>query len=361
MSKLLATHKKIFDLKKIEKHIIKKHNTVREVLAKLDNLASNAILFLVNEENKLVGSITDGDVRRGLIKGLGLEDNITKFVQSSPKFFRNGEFNLQKMQEWRAKHFKIIPVLDEKDCVIDIINFQLQKSYLPIDAVIMAGGKGTRLRPMTLTKPKPLLEVGNKPIIEYNVDRLKDFGVQNITLTIKYLGQQLIDYFGDGEDRDINMQYVEEDEPLGTIGAVGLIKAFYNDYILVMNSDLLTNADFEEMFQELIEKEGEMIVATTPYEVEIPYGVIETEGERIVDLKEKPTYTYYSNAGIYIFKKKHIDLIPKNQHFNATDLMEALYSSGKKVVHYPILGYWLDIGKPQDFEKAQKDIKHIKF
>jgi dTDP-glucose pyrophosphorylase len=348
-------------LKQIHKHLITNTFSVRQVLERFDKLASDAIVFIVDEEQKLIGSLTDGDIRRGLIKGLGLEDNITEFIQGNPKFFRKGTFDFNQMQEWRSKDYKIIPVLDEGDKVIDIVNFRLQQSYLPIDAVIMAGGKGTRLRPLTLNTPKPLLRVGDKPIIEYNIDRLKDFGVRNMTLTIKYLGQQLIDYFDNGSDKDLNIGYVEEDEPLGTIGSVSLIEEFHNDYILVMNSDLLTNISYEDMFKDLLDKEGDMIVATTPYEVEIPYGVIETEGDRIIDLKEKPTYTYYSNAGIYIFKKEYVDLIPKGKHFNATDLMEALYSSGKKVVNYPILGYWLDIGKPHDFEKAQKDIKHIKF
>ena len=346
-------------MKSILQHLITPQLSVREVLTRLDKLASDAILFTVDDEGKLIGSLTDGDIRRGLIKGLDLTDDIIKFVQPNPKFFIKGEFDLSQMKEWRDKNFKILPVLDKGGKVIDVVNFRTQKSYLPIDAVIMAGGKGTRLRPMTLTVPKPLLKVGGKPIIEYNIDRLKDFGIRNITLTIKYLGQQLVDYFGDGNDRDLAIGYIEEDEPLGTIGAVSLIEEFHNDYILVMNSDLLTNVNLEDMFKSLIEKDGEMIVATTPYEVKIPYGVIETEGDRITALKEKPTYTYYSNAGIYIFKREHLSLIPKNEHFNATDLMEALYSTNKKVVNYPILGYWLDIGKPHDFEKAQNDIKHI--
>jgi NDP-sugar pyrophosphorylase family protein len=324
-------------------------------------LASDAILFLVDNNNVLIGSLTDGDIRRGLIKGLELDDDIIKYIQGEPKFLSRATFELSLLQEWREKNYKIIPVLDDDKKIVDIINFRLQKSYLPIDAVIMAGGKGTRLLPLTLDTPKPLLKIGGKPIIEYNIDRLKIFGIRNITLTIKHLGEQLKDYFGNGIERDLNIGYVEEDTPLGTIGAVGLMAAFYNDYVLVMNSDLLTNISYEDMFKDLLDKEGDMIVATTPYEVEIPYGVIETEGDRIIDLKEKPTYTYYSNAGIYIFKKKYVDLIPKGEHFNATDLMEALYSNGKKVVNYPILDYWLDIGKPHDFEKAQKDIKHIKF
>ena len=348
-------------MKNIKKHIISKDISVREVLSRLDQLASDAILFLTDDQLTLIGTLTDGDIRRGLIKGLNLETRIEDFVINKPKFFRKNEFDLSVVKEWRAKNFRIIPVLDSEDRIIDIVNFRLQKSYLPIDAVIMAGGKGTRLRPLTLDTPKPLLKVADKPIIEYNIDRLKDYGVRNITLTIKYLGQQIIDYIGDGHEKDLNINYIEEDEPLGTIGAVSIVKNLDNDYVLVMNSDLLTNIDYEDMFKELLEKKGEMIVATTPYEVQIPYGVIEVEDERIVALKEKPTYTYYSNAGIYIIKKEHIGLIPKNQHYNATDLMEALYSSGKKVIHYPILGYWLDIGKPDDYKKAENDIKHIKF
>jgi len=348
-------------VKSIQQHLITNQSSVRKVLTRLDKLASDAILFIIDDNKRLIGSVTDGDIRRGLIKGLGLEDEITKFIQADPKFFRQGEFDLVQMQEWRVRNFKIIPVLNTKEQIVDIVNFRVQKSYLPIDVVIMAGGKGMRLRPLTLEKPKPLLKVGDKPIIEYNIDRLKAFGMRNITLTIKYLGQQLIDYFGDGTDRDLNIGYIEEEQPLGTVGSISLIKQFYNDYILVMNSDLLTNINYENLFKDLLDKDGDMIVATTPYEVQIPYGVIETEGDRIVSLKEKPTYTYYSNAGIYIFKREYVDLIPKGMHFNATDLMEALYSNNKKVVHFPILDYWLDIGKPHDYDKAQKDIKNIKF
>ena len=348
-------------MKEVNKHIISEQATVREVLSQLDKLASDAIVFLVNENNQLIGSLTDGDIRRGLIKGLDLETPIKKFTQANPKFFMKGQFSLAQMQEWKKKNFKIIPVLDENKRVIDIVNFRIQKSYLPIDGVIMAGGKGSRLLPLTLETPKPLLKIGDKPIIEYNIDRLKDFGLRNITLTIKYLGEQLKTYFGDGSDRRLNIQYIEENEPLGTIGAVRLIDYFENDYILLMNSDLLTNINYEDLFKELIDKKGDMIVATIPYEVRIPYGVIESNGDRITGLKEKPTYTYYSNAGIYIFKKELAEKIPFNEHFNATDLMELLMEEGLSVVQYPILGYWLDIGKPDDYEKAQKDIKHISF
>lgn len=348
-------------MNRIDKHLISPDLSVREVLTRLDKLAADAILFLTDKDNKLIGALTDGDIRRGLINGLGLDDPITKYVQGDPKSFRKGKFSFAEMLKWRGQNYKIIPVVNELDNIVDIINFRTQRSYLPIDAVIMAGGKGTRLRPLTLDTPKPLLKVDNKPIIEYNVERMQAYGIRQLTISIKYLGEQLVSYFGDNYKDTLNVKYVTEEEPLGTIGAVAQIDHFENDYILVMNSDILTNIDFEELFEALIEKDGDMIVATTPYEVQIPYGVIETEDEQIKALVEKPTYTYYSNAGIYLFKKAYVDLIPKDTKFNATDLMDSLIQNGKKVLHFPIHGYWLDIGKPHDYEKAQRDIQHIKF
>lgn len=347
-------------MKEISRHLIDSSSTVRKALKKLDILASDAVLFLVDDNLRLVGSLTDGDIRRGLIQGKTLEDPIESFIQEKPTFLKNKEFDISQLKHWRDNNFKIIPVLDNDNRVIDIINFRNQRSYLPIDAVIMAGGEGQRLRPLTKNIPKPLLKVGEKPIIEHNTDRLASFGIKNITLTIKYLGEQLIEHYKDGENRGIKVNYITEDEPLGTIGSVAQIECFESDYILVMNSDLLTNVDFEDMFSEFIKQDADMIVATVPYEVEIPYGVIETEGDRIVNLKEKPTYTYYSNAGIYMFKREHVNLIPPNAYFNATDLMEQLYSNEGSVINFPILGYWLDIGKHKDFKKAQKDIEHIK-
>ena len=217
----------------------------------------------------------------------------------------------------------------------------------------MAGGEGKRLRPLTEKTPKSLLKVGNRPIIEHNIDRLAEYGVENIYISIKYLQN--------GEAKNISISYVKEDVPLGTIGAVSLINNLNSDYILVMNSDILTNIDYEDFFMEFVIQDADMAVATIPYKVDIPYAVLETSQNLVIDLKEKPTYTYYSNAGIYLIKKDLIKLIPTNSFFNATDLMELLIKSGKKLISYPLHSYWLDIGKHNDFEKAQEDIKHIKF
>ncbi len=340
----------------VSRHLLEQNASVREALRRLEVLAKDAVLFLVDERSRLIASLTDGDVRRGLINGLDMNSPLMAFTQKKPKAFVWGKYDLAQVREWRKQNFRVVPVVDVDNQIVDIVNFRTQRSYLPLDAIIMAGGIGSRLRPLTDNVPKPMLPVGDKPIIEHNIDRLRAYGIKHLTLSIKYLGQQLIDYFGDGTQKGMEIKYVTEDEPRGTIGAVSEVKEIYNDYVLVMNSDLLTTIDFEGMFTELLDKDADMVVATVPYEVQIPYGVIETEGDLIKSLREKPTYTYYSNAGIYLIKKEHLTKIPRTGRFGAPDLMEALYTTGHRVVHFPIFDYWLDVGKHADYEKAQRDV-----
>jgi dTDP-glucose pyrophosphorylase len=346
----------------IEKHIIPSNTNVREALIKLDILASDAILFVTDINNVLIGSLTDGDLRRGFIKGLGFEDSILDFIQSSPSYITEGEFAMDKLADYKARFFKIVPVLNASKQLIDIINFREQTTIIPADALIMAGGEGKRLRPLTENTPKPLLKVGGKPIIEYNIDRLKQVGVKNITLSINYLGEQLVEYFGDGKERKLNIEYVKEDKPLGTIGSILLVNGFQHEDIIVMNSDLLTNIDFKDFYKTYKNSEADMAVAATSYHVDVPYAVLESdEKNKVLSLKEKPKYTYYSNAGIYIIKKKLLKLIPEDEFYDITDLMERILEMNLKLVTYPINGYWLDVGKHEDFKKANKDVKHIKF
>lgn len=346
----------------VEKHIIYQKQSVREALINLDQLASDAILFVASEDLKLVGSLTDGDLRRGFIKGLGFEDSILSFIQGNPKFIYEDEYDPTKIENFKKSNLKIIPVLSRGGKILDILNFRTKSALIPADAVLMAGGEGKRLRPLTEKTPKPLLMVGEKPIIEYNIDRLINFGIKKINLSINYLGEQLVDYFKDGSSKGIEIKYVKEDKPLGTIGSVLLVESFYNDDIIVMNSDLLTNIDFSDFFKTYKESDADMAVATTSYHVDVPYAVLEVgdDGTAVKSLKEKPRYTYYSNAGIYIMKKKLLKMIPENEFYDITDLMDRVLEMNLKLITYPINGYWLDVGKHEDFKKAQEDIKHIK-
>ena len=316
---------------------------------------------LLDDNNILKGSLTDGDLRRGFIKGLGFEDALTDFIQPDPKFIFSDEYEQEVLEVYRRNNYKIIPIVNRQMEVVDILNFRTRSTLLPLDAVLMAGGEGRRLRPLTEHTPKPLLKVGDKPIIEYNIDRLARVGVKNFHLSINYLGSQIEDYFQDGSTKNIQIHYIKEEKPLGTIGSILLANNLQNEEVIVMNSDLLTNIDFADFYKTFRESGCDMAVAATTYSVDIPYAVLEANDlQKVVALKEKPRYNYFSNAGIYLMKKNLLELIPPGVSFHVTDLMEKIIEMNLNLITYPINAYWLDIGKPDDFKKAQEDIKHIK-
>ncbi len=345
----------------VEKHTICKDKGVRDALVKLDQNAPSSILFVTDENNVLVGSLTDGDLRRGFIKGYDFNTELVDFIQPNPIFINKDNYNLAVLEEYRVKRLKVIPIVNERREILDILDFNVTTTLIPADAILMAGGEGKRLRPLTENTPKPLLKVGDKPIIEYNIDRLIQCGIKTINLSINYLGDQLIEYFGNGEAKGISIQYVKEDKPLGTIGSILLVDEFHHDDIIVMNSDLLTNIDFADFYKMYKSSGADMAVAATSYNVDVPYAVLEVNNEnQVKSLKEKPRYTYYSNAGIYILNKALLKMIPTGEFYDITDLMERILEMNLKLVTYPINGYWLDIGKHDDFKKAQEDIKHIK-
>lgn len=344
-----------------EDHLVLFHTPIKICLQRLNNLAADAILFVIDEDKRLVGSLTDGDVRRGILNGLSIEDEVKMFIQASPKSIKRGDYNIQQIIEYRDAGFKILPIIDKNSKVINVINFRNFKSYLPVDTLIMAGGKGERLMPLTENTPKPLLNVGDKPIIMHNLERLISYGIDDFWISVKYLGAQIIEFIGDGKDKGVKIKYIKEVMPLGTIGSISLIPEFKHDYILVTNSDLLTNLDYEKFFIDFINSGADMAIATIPYNVNIPYAIIETNSNLITSFQEKPTYTYFANAGIYLLKKEIVNLVPKETYFNATDLLNVLLKNNNKVISFPLRGYWLDIGKHEDYKKANEDIKFINF
>ncbi|HEY1032731.1 MAG TPA: nucleotidyltransferase family protein [Flavipsychrobacter sp.] len=346
----------------IQRHVIYEHQSVRDALIKLNDLKVDPILIVADKNLKLLGSLTDGDLRRGFINGLTFDNQIIEYIQPNPLFLYEDELHLADINDLRKRNFIVIPVLNREHIIVDMLNLTRVQSLIPADVVIMAGGRGQRLMPLTENTPKPMLPVGEKPILEHNIDRLAKFGIKNICISVNYLAQNIIDYFQDGASKGLSIQYVHEDKPLGTLGSVKLCRQNEHDYVMVMNSDLLTNIDYEAFFQTFIRSGADMAVATTSYQVEVPYGVLEVDNGNFVNsLKEKPRYTYYSNAGIYLVKRELLSFVPDREFYNVTDLMDMLIRQGKKLVSFPILGYWLDIGKHEDFRKAQEDIKFINF
>jgi dTDP-glucose pyrophosphorylase len=343
----------------MHKNIIHTKTTIKDALQILNQLGTNLTLFVLSSENKLEGALTDGDIRRGLLNGHNLNDIVDIVMNKNFKYILDEEYNKETLSYLREEGIKLVPILDRKLHFKKLLDLSKINTHIKVDAIIMAGGEGVRLRPMTEYIPKPLLLVGNKPIIEHNIDRLITFGVNIFFISIKYLGHQIQEYFGDGLNKNVEIKYLKEDLPLGTIGSLSLVPSFLHEDILVLNSDLLTNIDFEDFYNTFKSSNADMAVATTSYQVNIPYAVMDLENETVISFKEKPTYTFYSNAGIYLIKKHLVKLIPEGINFNATDLMDLVIKSGKKIIHYPILGYWLDIGSHSDFEKAQTDINKI--
>ena len=328
-------------------------------MQKLNNLSENLTLFVVDNNNVLSGTVTDGDIRRGLLSGRTLQDHVSTIMHKEFRRLEKNSYTLEAIENLRSANIMLVPLLDEEKRLLKIINLKEQRTMLPLNAIIMAGGKGLRLKPLTDSVPKPLLMVGEKTIIEHTIDRLSYFGIENIEIAVGYLGHKIEEHIGNGASRNLNIRYIYEKDPLGTIGAVKATGTDHHETILLMNSDLLTDINLEDFFKTFTEKNADMAVASIPYKQEIPYAVLEVSNGEVTALKEKPTYTYYSNAGIYLIKKELLELIPENTFYNTTDLMEQVIATGRKLISYPILGYWLDIGKPDDFLKAQEDIKHL--
>lgn len=343
----------------IKKHCIGHSQSISEALYQLNELGQELTLFVIRE-GSLVGTLTDGDIRRGLLKRISVDDPVELIMFTKFSVIRNGSYSLQEIEKVRSRGVNILPVVDDRNKILKLLNLSELQTILPIDAVIMAGGEGRRLRPLTESIPKPLLVVGNKPILEHNVDRLINFGIENFWISINYLGDQIENFFKDGSSRGVNINYIKEEKPLGTIGAVKRIADFNNDHVLVINCDVLTNMDYQDFYSDFLNTGADLSVVTIPYTVNVPYGVLETSNGHIISFKEKPTYTYHSNGGIYLIRKQILKHIP-DRFFNATDLMELLIQKGDKVTSYPLRSYWLDIGNPDDYMKANEDIKHLRF
>lgn len=341
------------------KNLIRESASITEAMKKLNEVPETLTLFVLDEYQRLVGTLTDGDIRRGFLDGLKLSDDTSRFMFKNYHRVFNG-FSVQDFKAARDKGIKLLPVINKNGEICKVYDLKKHKSILPLECMVMAGGRGERLRPLTDTTPKPLLNLGNKPIIEHNIDRLISYGIEKIYISIRYLGQQLIDYFGDGSSKGITIEYIWEDQPLGTAGALSLIKEFNRKHLLLMNSDLFTNSDFEDLYLNSIEHNASIAVATVPYVTKVPYGIFNIDDNKITGLKEKPVYTNYANAGIYILKTEIINKIPHNSFYNITDLMEKILLEGYSIIHNPIIGYWIDIGQHQDYLNAQEIVKHIR-
>lgn len=348
----------------LQEHLISHGCAAREALARLDSITGSyrQALFVYDTGHKIIGSVTDGDIRRGLINGLDIDKPVEVFMNRHFHHFQKDRaIDPKSLRALRSENITIIPVLHPDHTLDKIINLHDLRSVLPVSALIIAGGKGLRLSPMTDHTPKPLLPVGGKPIIEHMLGRLMLYGIAECYISLHHMGEQITGYLGDGSSRGIHIQYLHEEEPRGTLGAASMINDVQHDYVIVQNADLLCNIDYEALYLFGKDNDFDVVVATFPFQVNIPYAVVEAGKQHTVAaISEKPSYTFHSNTGIYLFKTTVFDRLPRQGRVDTPDFLRQLLLEGYNIGHFPYIDYWLDIGSPEDYLRAQEDIKHLR-
>ncbi len=342
------------------------HNKIRDAIAAI-NRNERGIALVTDETRKLLGTITDGDIRRAILSGQELDFPVKALLASkadTPLYSKPitapvgtpAEELLRLMRQYVIRQ---IPLVDEHSRVVDMVMLEdlLPEQEIPLQAVIMAGGQGTRLRPLTEDIPKPMLPVGDRPLMEHLVKQLRQAGIRQVNVTTHYLGEKIQEHFGDGSRFGIRLNYVTEEQPLGTAGALGLMER-PNEPVLVINGDILTKVNFRAMLDFHKENRALLTLAVRRYDFNVPYGVVESDGALVQKVVEKPVIGFFVNAGIYLLEPEVYGYIPRGERLDMTDLIDRLLADGQRVASFPIVEYWLDIGQPVDYQQAQEDMKN---
>ena len=354
---LVAEEKFKDDIKeRIALSTIQQNASISQALKALERAGTGALL-LIDEQSHFEAILTDGDIRRAILNKYPLDSSVNAIAAYDPVTLAENFTNSEALQLMNSHDINHLPVLDSQGFIVSFLlrkdlvddNFSLTK------AVIMAGGFGLRLRPLTDNIPKPMLPIGNRPLLELTISQLKRAGIHEIFLTTHYLPDKIKEYFGNGKKYDVTINYVHEEKPLGTAGSLKLIKSITST-LLVLNGDIITGVPFQSMYTFHQKHRADMTVGVKRYEISIPYGVIECEGAEVQKLAEKPVYSFFINAGTYLIEPYILEYINDFDHLDMTDLIELLISAKRKVVSFPIVEYWLDIGRHEDYIKAQEDL-----
>jgi dTDP-glucose pyrophosphorylase len=351
-------------MNRLSEFLVYPSETVTRVLEVIEG-NHRGIALVVQQDRQLEGTITDGDVRRLILDGISTdvtaEDVLARKPGYRPITALHGTPEDELIRLMIRSDFRHIPILDEAGRAVDIalLSDLVKDIALPMNAVVMAGGYGKRLRPLTQDTPKPMLPVGDRPLLEHVIDQLKIAGVRHVNLATHYRGDVISDHFGDGRNFGVEIDYLKEEEPLGTAGALSLL-AESDDPLLVINGDILTEVDFRSFLDFHREHRADMTVGVREYAINVPYGVVETSGEGVTGISEKPVIRHFVNAGIYLLDKSARAFIPERERFDMTELIQALVDSSRRVVSFPILEYWSDIGQMEDYEQAQRHAEDTK-
>lgn len=341
---------------KIYSHLIPIESSLLDALIQLNSLPGGALtLFVTDTQGRMKGTLTDGDIRRALASGMSGNSPVSEAMFTAFKFIGTEGADVAEFGNWRRAGITLVPVLDGEGKPVDMVDIGHGGSRVPMRALLMAGGRGERLRPMTLSTPKPLLQIADKAIIDYNIDALEHAGVSDIFVSTGYMAEKIEAHFA-----DTDIKCICESVPLGTVGAAAMLPESELP-TLVMNSDLLTNISFEDMYIHHHQTGAELTIAVIPYKVKVPYAILGFDEDGNVNaIEEKPTFAYSANAGIYIFSPRVLTLLTPEVRTDATDLVQMAVRNGMKVSHFPINGTWIDIGTPEDFRQAGELMRHIK-
>lgn len=351
----------------LERLLLRRDATVRGAMECIDR-NQIGIALVVDAERHLIGTITDGDIRRAMLADVALDAPVVALLERQrdldadrprPLTAPVGCLPAELVALMQRYDVRQIPLVDDVGCVesVSLLRDLVEVEGPPLRAVVMAGGYGTRLGDLTRETPKPMLPVGDRPLLERIIEQLRDAGIAHVNLTTHYRAEEIADHFGTGESLGVEIEYVSEEQPLGTAGALGLIES--DEPILVMNGDILTRVDFKAMHRFHDEHGADMTVAVRPYESRVPYGLVELDGSRITSIDEKPLARGFVNAGIYLLNPDVCRLISPGETLDMPQLIERLLDGGRTVVGFPLREYWLDIGRLADYEQAVADAERM--
>lgn len=335
---------------------------IRDAMAALDR-GAKGIVLLVDEQRRFIGTVTDGDVRRAILDRVDLGQPVALLLErkantryAAPAWAPVGTPPAELRRIMRDHAVKQLPLLDAQRRVADLVVLDdlVASERVPLQAVIMAGGLGTRLRPLTDDTPKPMLPVNGRPLLERTIEQLRGAGIRRVSVTTHYLPEKIVEHFGDGSRFGVDLNYLAEDTPLGTAGALGLMDE-PAEPMLVINGDIVTRVDFRAMLDFHREHAAAMTIGARQFELQVPFGVMRTDGPRVRQIEEKPNVGFLVNAGVYLIEPRVHRLIPRDQRLDMPDLIRTLVAGSQTVVSFPIVEYWMDIGRVDDYEQVNAD------
>lgn len=347
-------------MKNIEDIIINENTLILDVLKILDK-SSKKLVLVIDSKKKLLGTVNDGDIRRAILNGISLNDTIEEVYCYNPTVANINDSREEIINICTMKKIHEIPIVDDHEHIIglEVLDELICKNNKTNKVILMVGGLGTRLKPLTDETPKPMLKVGNKPILHTIVEKFVSYGFSNIIMCVNYKSDIIKNYFEDGSKFGVKIEYIHEEKRMGTAGALSLLKNKPKEPFFVMNGDLLTNVNFEHLLDYHNNNNSIATMCVREYDFQVPYGVVNIDNSKVISIDEKPVHNFFVSAGIYMLSSEILNEIPDDTFYDMPTLFEKLIGNKKNVLSFPIREYWLDIGRIEEFEKANNEYHKV--